>query len=942
MIKDLFLAVVNMSVTASVVIAAVIVLRQLFRKQPKIYSYLLWSMVLFRLLCPYSFSLDTSAFNLLPAKQTEKGQIEYTIPPAIAENIMPQPEAEFTADVVVSPEISRKEDVYIPPARENTENIIVMAPQPKPDYVNILALLWIAGVFYLIADNLISLYEIRRQLKNSENLYGNVYKSDEISTAFIVGVLKPRIYLPKNLPPEQQRYIIFHEETHLHRKDYLFKFIGFVALALHWFNPLVWLAYNLAEKDMEMSCDEAVIKQLGSGEKQGYSQTLLSISMPFREYRAMHLAFGEGETKQRIVNVLSFKKPKAKYVVGTLCIIALAGVLLVSNPAQFNALELIGHKDSFTDIWLFDGDDYFSVSGGILHTATDNLKKTKITPTEEFTDRTSDNFIYCKAEDKNLLLNFSDDYSKLWVLDETNENSGRIYNVIKPERIKGFIQSNAQHRNIYHQTRSIIFPTLIGEHVNCVFCNSVEEFMVQLSMPDGWHIYEDYAVNEGGLCINAVRNKFYIVDDMGEAVGAIGFGVPTISVDSADSLMTYITDAAFITFDKNDMRVWPDYGESVFTTCSYSNAEYDNYCALIQRTGVKPYVMLCFIPEKVDRTTAEEIARSAKILTADGGTVRADNTTFWIKPDEPEIIMAQTAVSVYLKEIVTDGIYEISSTYYAKAGDDAEFDYPHQLFAGYDYVVKADFNVEDNSRSDVPLEILLYIDKITDCDFEILGYVETDKSIFYPAEYEITEQRLMKTMYDTVSVKDETLQPGEYVISDPGEKGLNSETVKYTCKNGIIVNQQILQMDVIKEMKPETVKANNVFEWNGVPIFGGTGKLVWPTAAGYICRGFTGQYPQHNGIDISAPIGTYIYAADTGVVRKALYTNVGYGIYCIIEHGDYQTVYAHCSELLVQAGQNVQQGQIIAKVGSSGNSTGPHLHFEVKKEETRYNPYDWF
>ena len=939
MIKELFLAVVNMSVTASFVIFAVMALRLLFRKQPKIYSYLLWSMVLFRLLCPYSFSLDTSAFNLLPAKQTATGQIEYTVPDFIAENVAPQTEMP-TEDVVIAPEVKDEQNLVVSPQQNNTpvENVIVVAPQEKVDWIKVLSVIWFFGGLYIFLNNLISLHGIKEQLADSRQLYGNVYKNSTITTAFIIGVFAPCIYLPENLTERQQRYIVFHEEMHLKRKDYLLKFMGFVALCIHWFNPLVWLAYYLAEKDMEMSCDEAVIRYIGNGEKQGYSQTLLSLALPVKEYRAMHLAFGEGETKQRIVNVLSFKKPKAKYVVGTLCIIALAGVLLVSNPAQFNALELIGHEDSFTDIWLFDGDDYFSVSGGILHTATDNLKKTKITPTEEFTNRTSDNFIYCKAEDKNLLLNFSDDYSKLWVLDETNENNGRIYNVIKPERIKGFIQSNAQHRNIYHQIHSIIFPTLIGEHLNCVFCNSVEEFMVQLSMPDGWHIYEDYAVNEGGLCINAVRNKFYIVDDMGEAVGAIGFGVPTISVDSADSLMTYITDAAFITFDKNDMRVWPDYGESVFTTCSYSNAEYDNYCALIQRTGVKPYVMLCFIPEKVDRTTAEDIARSAKIMTADGGTIRAGNTTFWIKPDEPETIMAQTAVSVYLKEIVTDGTYKISATEYAKAGNDAEFDYPHQIFAGYDYVVKADFTVADNGRSDVPLEILLYIDKITDCDFEILGYVETDKSIFYLDEYEITEQRLIKTMYGSTTLRNDNMTLGTYEIV-AGEKGLNYERVEYTYQNGVVVREEIYESTVIKESKDEVVNMGTV--WNGTVIQGGTGKIVWPTAAGYVSRGFVDQYPRHNGLDIAAPTGTHIYAADTGVVTKALYTNVGNGIYCEIDHGGYQTLYAHCNELFVEVGQSVQQGQLIAAVGSTGNSTGPHLHFEVKKGDTRYNPYDW-
>ena len=145
---------------------------------------------------------------------------------------------------------------------------------------------------------------------------------------------------------------------------------------------------------------------------------------------------------------------------------------------------------------------------------------------------------------------------------------------------------------------------------------------------------------------------------------------------------------------------------------------------------------------------------------------------------------------------------------------------------------------------------------------------------------------------------------------------------------------------MLKEPVTEITKQGTV--WNGTVIQGGNGRLVWPTGGGRVSRGFVGQYPAHNGVDIAGPVGTHIYAADSGVVTKALYTNVGYGIYCIIEHGGYQTLYGHCSRLLVSVGQQVQQGQLIAYMGSTGNSTGPHLHFEVKRGNTRYNPYNWF
>ena len=212
MIKELFLAVVNMSVTASFVIFAVMALRLLFRKQPKIYSYLLWSMVLFRLLCPYSFSLDTSAFNLLPAKQTATGQIEYTVPDFIAGNVAPQTEMP-TEDVVIAPEVKDEQNLVVSPQQNNTpvENVIVAAPQEKVDWIKVLSVIWFFGGQYIFLNNLISLHGIKEQLADSRQLYGNVYKNSTITTAFIIGVFAPCIYLPENLTERQQRYIVFHE-----------------------------------------------------------------------------------------------------------------------------------------------------------------------------------------------------------------------------------------------------------------------------------------------------------------------------------------------------------------------------------------------------------------------------------------------------------------------------------------------------------------------------------------------------------------------------------------------------------------------------------------------------------------------------------------------------------------------------------------------------------
>lgn len=211
---------------------------------------------------------------------------------------------------------------------------------------------------------------------------------------------------------------------------------------------------------------------------------------------------------------------------------------------------------------------------------------------------------------------------------------------------------------------------------------------------------------------------------------------------------------------------------------------------------------------------------------------------------------------------------------------------------------------------------------------------------FLQVKYVERTTRQVEVNYSTKTEKNNSMALGTTKVSQKGEKGINEELVESTYIDGVLQNSKVIQTNVIKEPVTEIVQQGTVY--NGRVITGGSGKIIWPTGGGRVSRGFAGQYPAHNGVDIAAPVGTPIYAADSGVVTKAVYTYTGYGVHCIIEHGGYQTLYGHCSKLYVSPGQQVQKGQTIAAVGSTGNSTGPHLHFEVKKGNYRYNPYNWF
>ncbi len=211
---------------------------------------------------------------------------------------------------------------------------------------------------------------------------------------------------------------------------------------------------------------------------------------------------------------------------------------------------------------------------------------------------------------------------------------------------------------------------------------------------------------------------------------------------------------------------------------------------------------------------------------------------------------------------------------------------------------------------------------------------------FLQVKYTERSVREVDIPYKTVTEKNNSMALGTTKISQQGEYGIREEVVDSLYIDGIYQGETIVQSTVTKEPVTKIIQSGTL--WNGQVVTGGTGRIIWPVP-GFtrLSRGFVGRYPRHDGLDIPAPWGTPIVAADSGVVTTALYTNRGYGIYCVINHGSYATLYGHCSALYVSVGQQVSKGQVIGRVGSTGNSTGPHCHFEVQVGKTRYNPFNW-
>jgi len=285
----LFIFVLNMSITASFVAVAIMLVRLFLKKSPKIFSYALWGVLLFRLICPVSFD---SIFGLLPANSDSIPQdIIYHQNPAISSGIS-------MIDSAVNQTIQNS----LPPVQPET------SINPMGVIIDAGANIWLFGIAVMLCYVICSYIKVKRCLSTATIVEKNIFETDRIKTPFVMGFIKPRIYICAGLSEAELDYIICHEQTHIRRRDYLIKPLSFLVLAVHWFNPLIWISYFLMAKDLELSCDESVIKRSTKDIRAGYSEALLALSIR-RSGLFSPLAFGESNVKARVKNALNYKKP---------------------------------------------------------------------------------------------------------------------------------------------------------------------------------------------------------------------------------------------------------------------------------------------------------------------------------------------------------------------------------------------------------------------------------------------------------------------------------------------------------------------------------------------------------------------------------------------------------------------------------------------------------
>ena len=339
--SEIFLKIINMSISASYIVLAVLLLRLLLKKAPKWITVVLWGIVAVRLVCPFSIE---SVLSLIPSSEVVSPDIMMDKTPEINTGIP-------IINQVINPVISGS---FTPDPGTSANPLQLWIPT--------FAVIWIIGMVALLIYTVISYAKVKRKIGTAVFLRDNIYQSENVVSPFVLGIIKPKIYLPFDMNEKDMEHVVAHEMAHVRRKDHLSKPLGFILLTLHWFNPLMWLGYVLLCRDIELACDEKVIGELDHHARADYSETLLTCSVNRRMIAACPLAFGEVGVKDRVKSVLGYKKPAFWIIIAAIVACVVVAVCFLTNPKGNGYGETDPNKLNETQVSLMSSyPEYFGL-----------------------------------------------------------------------------------------------------------------------------------------------------------------------------------------------------------------------------------------------------------------------------------------------------------------------------------------------------------------------------------------------------------------------------------------------------------------------------------------------------------------------------------------------------------------------------------------------------
>ena len=365
--NELFLKIINMSISASWLILAVLILRLVLKKAPKWVNVLLWGIVAVRLICPFSFE---SALSLIPSAET------------FPEKVISGPS--FDIQTGISPVDNRIND-YL--GDRYFEGVTVPANNGN-NIMTILTIVWIIGILLLVAYTIISYRRLHREIDTAVHYKDNIFQSENVSSPFVLGIINPRIYLPFSMNEQDLEHVVAHEQAHIRRKDHWWKPLGFLLLTIYWFNPLMWLAYVLLCRDIELACDEKVIKELGNEQRADYTQALVACSVNRRMIAACPLAFGEVGVKERMKSVMNYKKPAFWIIILSVIACVIVAVCFLTNPKQDSYTLRIVVPAGSQEEFVYSDEEVSTIKNSIKIWSGDGLGDTEVllSPVDETTE----------------------------------------------------------------------------------------------------------------------------------------------------------------------------------------------------------------------------------------------------------------------------------------------------------------------------------------------------------------------------------------------------------------------------------------------------------------------------------------------------------------------------------------------------------------------------
>lgn len=444
--SEIFLKIINMSISASYIVLAVLLLRLLLKKAPKWITVVLWGIVAVRLVCPFSIE---SVLSLIPSSEVISPDIMMDRTPEINTGIP-------IINQVINPVISGS---FTPDPGTSANPLQLWIPT--------FAVIWIVGMAVLLIYTVISYVKVKRKIGTAVLYKDNIYQSENVVSPFVLGIIKPKIYLPFNMNEKDMEHVVAHEMAHIRRKDHLWKPLGFLLLTLHWFNPLMWLGYVLLCRDIELACDEKVIKELDRDARADYSQALLTCSVNRRMIAACPLAFGEVGVKDRVKSVLNYKKPAFWIIIAAVVACVAVAVCFLTNPRGNNYGETNPNKLNETQISLMSSyPEYFGLDSSegldvyVWQMAENHYSFGVLSHSKQMRDWLSDDLLNLKGVSvdnmREILATYDVDEEDIYVIPWQNPISsyiGEYWIITEGEDI------NAKRNAYVERIRAMLFET---------------------------------------------------------------------------------------------------------------------------------------------------------------------------------------------------------------------------------------------------------------------------------------------------------------------------------------------------------------------------------------------------------------------------------------------------------------------------------------------------